>query len=85
MTIERLREALQHALTFIENRFSDLSPEKRATVAHIREALSQPVSGDVTEGACTCGEVCGEDPNCVLHGRSTVWGLENAGIDGARP
>ena len=40
--VERLREAARHALTFIENRFSDLSPEKRATAEHLRAALKEP-------------------------------------------
>ena len=24
-------------------------------------------------GQCTCGEVAGEDPGCVLHGRASAW------------
>jgi NMD protein affecting ribosome stability and mRNA decay len=38
--VEALRSAARHALTFIENRFSDLSPEKRAIVEHLRAGLS---------------------------------------------
>lgn len=37
--------------------------------------ITQPDLIEVVE--CTCGEVCGEDPNCDLHGRDTVWALEN--------
>lgn len=35
-----LAEALHHARTFISNRYSDLSPEKRSTIAHIERALA---------------------------------------------
>lgn len=42
-----LEAALRHARTFIENRFSDLSPEKLATVAHIERALKG--AADVAE------------------------------------
>lgn len=41
-----LREAARHALTFIENRFSDLSPEKRSTVAHLSQALATQEDGN---------------------------------------
>lgn len=30
-----------------------------------------------TGKSCTCAEVCGEDPDCVLHGRGTPWAAEN--------
>lgn len=36
-----------------------------------------PFCGDKYGDKCTCGEVCGEDPNCALHGRHTEWAKEN--------
>lgn len=35
--------------------------------------IDAPFNSDVKDGDCTCGEVCGEDPSCVLHGRGTGW------------
>ena len=29
---------------------------------------------------CSCMEVAGEDPNCILHGRGTMWRKENPDI-----
>ena len=29
---------------------------------------------------CTCGEVVGEDPDCIHHGRETPWGKENPDV-----
>lgn len=31
----------------------------------------------LTGEQCSCGEVAGEDPDCTLHGRNTLWGKEN--------
>lgn len=38
------------------------------------------IGGDpvtVANDRCTCAEVYGEDPDCVLHGVETDWALEN--------
>jgi hypothetical protein len=27
--------------------------------------------------SCSCAEIAGEDPRCILHGKGTRWGKEN--------
>lgn len=41
-----------------------------------QQAVS-PVPASIPDASCTCGEVCGEDPACALHGRHTPWAIEN--------
>lgn len=53
---------------------SGRSPSGRAVAA---SPSSPSVSPSAANDRCTCAEVCGENPECTLHGVETRWALAN--------
>ncbi len=90
--IEMAREeAIEAAAKVCEQQARDFLDPQYATPQPIgsiteRFACSECAKAirSLIDPVCTCGEVCGEDPDCVLHGRDTEWGRDNAAIDGSR-